>query len=312
MFGELPYIFFISLAVYLAFEHWNFPDLTIEGSFIAGMAVTAYAFKEGYGFSMIVLLSLFVVIFYSFITFTLHWFEMPSLLSGLLTLFIAFWLNYTFNGKEIAVSVYDAINYRPFGDKINTSETYWWISLAMALIISIILIILDRTRTGATMRISRNTPSDLVPRSANMNSLLLLFICMVIFNFVACLGGMMKALSDNFSGIEMFGLISPGLACMFLVKILKHRYSTPKRRMGQGLTVVISHRKVIRLADSLLAVILFLFIVSTLLSMLRYYIVSSGLAVDTSLINAFTGIFIIILWIFFQVDKIFYKIKELL
>src|SRR5688572_14370417 len=47
-FGEWPYIFTIGLAVYLSFEYWDFPDLTIESAFTAGMVSTFLAFKLRY------------------------------------------------------------------------------------------------------------------------------------------------------------------------------------------------------------------------------------------------------------------------
>ncbi len=314
MFGELPYIFFISLAVYLAFEHWNFPDLTIEGSFIGGMAITAFVFNGGFviqnGFLILLMVGL-IVFTYSIITFVLNWLEMPSLLSGLLTLFIAYYVNYKLNGSEIAVAIYDGNNYKPIDGINNTSEFFWWFGLFASIILSAILILLDNTRIGAKMRLSRNTPSILVSRSANLNSKLMLFFCLLTFNFVACIGGVMKSLSDNFSGIEIFGLITPGLACMFFVKLMKHINSTPKRHITSGLTIMQHPSKLIVWADSLFAVIIFLFIISIALTLIRYFIVYYGIAADTSLINAFTGILIIVLWIFFQADKLWQKIREI-
>lgn len=200
---EIASIFAImSLGVFISFKILNIPDLTIDGSFVLGMSISAVFSYNGYpvlGLLLAILVGLISGIATSLLQTIL---EIPAILSGIL----------------IMTGLY-SINLRIMGGKPNIAligkDTIFSNSYSQLLILAFILFLLFiilfwflKTHLGLCL-IATGDNEEMV-KASSINSTMMKFIGFSISNAIVSLSGGLYA---QYQG---FGDISSGIGMMVI------------------------------------------------------------------------------------------------
>ena len=235
--GEWPWIFVMALAVYLSFEHWNFPDLTIESTFTAGMTTVYFVSKMDVPVAsrvlLVIALGFAICLVLSLATWALAMLRFPALFAGLVVMLSAYSLNYHLNGgalsQQLQIRTDDLPSWLRFSG-LNASEHYFLLSVVSGILVAIMIWMFDRSIRGRRLWISRRTIESDVPHALGINAPSRLYISMVVYNLVAFVGGLGFALQNAYSGVSFVGAIAPGIACMFILRAAKNYAASPSRR----------------------------------------------------------------------------------
>lgn len=297
--SEWPYILTISIAVYLSFEYWRFPDLTIESSFTAGMVSTYLAFSSQHdSLALLILLMILFPAGYALSTWLLAFANLPPLFAGLLVMLGAYTVNFLANGGEVSKGGF--LNEAKLPGFLrtgswNTLEKFFLLYIALSILIIIILHLFSKSKLAIKLHLSRRANDPLVPVAAGIKYYPHLFICMIIYNLVSFIGGVGFALSNDISGVSFLGAITPGLACMFIVRGFKEYVSVPSktRSRAEGLNKLTS--LALRGSDSLTFILIVLVILSGVITLMRFW-VRDWAKGQMGLLNAYTAIGTFVVW----------------
>lgn len=299
-FGEWPYIFIISIAVYLSFEYWRFPDLTIESSFTAGTVAAYIAFTNGHRPLVWLTLLLVLPVLYAGGTWVLARLQLPPLFAGLLVVLMAYSFNFWLNDRQVNQGGF----LRDYGSKlprflqpgsINTVEKFFVFYFVLALSVILLLVALSRSKLGMKIYLSRRTKDPAVPDAIGINHYLYLFLCMCTYNVVAYIGGVGFALSSDTSAVSLLGAITPGLACMFIVKAAKDYISAPSKVNAPAARAGRLSGLFLQKSDSLWFILLVLFLLSGLVAWARFQSRNIFKA-EIGLLNALTAVATFAVW----------------
>lgn len=299
--GEWPYILIISISVYLSFEYWRFPDLTIESSFTAGMVSTYIAFTNEH-FPPPIWLAILVLLplLYAGCTWLLAFFNLPPLFAGLLVVLGAYTANFLLNNKQVSetgfLHRYAAKLpgfWRP--GSINTVEKFFLLYFGLALIVMLFLIFVSKSRLGMRLYLSRRTKDPIVPDAIGINPYSHLFICMCVYNVIAYIGGVGLALSTDTSAVTFLGTITPGLACMFIVKAAKDYISAPSKVNARTVHTGRFSAFFLHKSDQLWFILVVLFVLSALITLARFKFRDLSKA-EIGLLNAYTAFGTFLVW----------------
>jgi putative ABC transport system permease protein len=295
-FGEWPWILAISIATYLSFERWRFPDLTIEGAFSAGMASSYFAAVSGDHppgrFFLLLIAALAIPAILATACWTLARLRFPSLLAGLVVMLSAYSMNFVLNGNSVSQQL--PINaYFRSNEAMARFEAGFGVALALSLLLAVVALLLDRSRLGNRLLLARQTRNPDVVTALGINAPLTLLMGMIVYNGVAFLGGVAFAFQEQVTGLSFIGAISTGLASTFLLRSLVSIASAPSRR-----PLLPSVDRLLRfflgLPNSLLPVMVALVILSGLTTFVR---VSAREYASLGMLNALTAAGTITLWL---------------
>lgn len=304
--GDWPWIFTISIAVYLAFEHWRFPDLTIEGSFTAGMTATYFAFnhesdpKIGVELPfppvlIVVLFSLIISLLLSVLTWLMAR-STPALFAGLIVTLSAYTINFFINGQETSKMVYQAFPIPRLLRYLAQSagDLMFWLScVLLALTIVFLIFFSQRSSYYTQITLARRTNEAAVTAAIGMSNAYLLLVAMLIYNLISFYGGVGLALLNNQSSVSFLGAISPGLFCMFIVRQVR-LWSAAPVVSGAVRQPSRATRFLLQRSDSLPFILTAIGLASFLLVMVRFVVMRFYAA--PGLLNAFTAFATFAVW----------------
>jgi len=299
---ELPLILSLSFAVYLSFEYWRFPDLTIETVFVSGM-VASYL-GTGLGNSVLAefLWTLFFAIVfvgtYSFLTLSLFLFRFPPLFAGLIVLLFGFSVNFFLNGQQASQSMLGSEIIILVKDRSSdgTLTPLWLMGLGLTLTVIGAVFVFDKTKTGAKLRLLRQIDNKELVASLSRRPIGYLWIAMLVYNFVAVTGGIAWGLSNAFSHVESLGLVTVGLATMFLVRAIRSVAAAPTRTRRNGGSRKLGEAVLVK-TDSLMWIFVIVVLSSLALSIGRFFINGIPAFAYPGAANALTAASIIVIWI---------------
>ncbi|MBM7631706.1 ABC transporter permease [Geomicrobium sediminis] len=236
---ELGLIYGImALGVYLSFRVLNFPDLTVDGSFVTGGAVAAIMIVSGYSPILATLAAVGAGFIAGSITGTLHAKgKINPLLSGILmmialysinlrimgnspniplmredtimTMFQSFWATLPFDG--LMTSLFTTLNL-PF------TPSTWGILLFAIMIVIVVKLFTDfflSTEVGLAIRATGDNPRMISSLSANTDRLKILGLG--ISNAFVALSGAIVTQYSSFVDVNMgIGMIIIGLASVII------------------------------------------------------------------------------------------------
>lgn len=239
---ESGFIFAImALGVYLSFRVLDFPDLTVDGSFVTGAAVTAVAIMNGIPPVVATLLGALAGFIAGCITGILHTKgKINALLSGILMMIALYSINLRIMGqpnlplrsqptiwKELR-SFFEPLGIDSFlnGMLAKLGLSYfpptWVIVFAMIIIILIIKLLTDfylKTEVGLALRATGDNQRMI--RSFSGNTDLLIILGIGLSNGLVALSGALIAQHQGFADIGMgIGLIIIGLASVIIGEAL--------------------------------------------------------------------------------------------
>ena len=215
----------MALGVYLSFRILDFPDLTVDGSFVTGAAVAATLIVSGVHPLVATCLALFVGFIAGCMTGLLHTMgKINSLLSGILMMIALYSINLRIMGRSnVPLLNQETIftNVQEWGTKIGLEPAVaktWGILLSMTLLVLLFKWFTDwflQTEIGLAIRATGDNPRMIRSFSANTN--LLIVLGLGLSNAMVAFSGALIAQYGAFADVGMgIGMIIIGLASVII------------------------------------------------------------------------------------------------
>lgn len=208
----------MALGLYITFRMLNTADMTVDGTFTTGGAVTVMLIIAGWNPWLAVLVAFISGLLAGTVTGILHTkLGIPAILSGILTQFALWSVNLAIMGfsanKAISVNSYAlAISSRYVANAIITG-------IVCALIVIAILYWYFGTEHGSAMRATGNNPEMAKAQGININRMKV--IGLAISNGLVALSGGLMAQYQGFADINMGrGAIVIGLAAIIIGEVV--------------------------------------------------------------------------------------------
>ncbi len=219
---ELGLIFsFVAIGVYLAFRILDFPDLTVDGSFPLGAAVTAVLITTGYNPWFAALISMIAGSMAGLVTATLNVrFKILNLLASILTMIALFSVNLRIMGRpNIALINQDTMLSPFYGHGI---PEYYVRPLFVFILVIIAVVLVWRfleSDTGLAMRATGANPR--MAKAQGVRTDRQIYLGMGLSNALVALGGSLFAQTNGFADVTLgVGTIVVGLAAVIVGETL--------------------------------------------------------------------------------------------
>lgn len=219
---ELGLIFsFVAIGVYLAFRILDFPDLTVDGSFPLGAAVTAVLITTGYNPWFAALISMIAGSMAGLVTATLNVrFKILNLLASILTMIALFSVNLRIMGRPNIAIINQETMLSPFyGHGI---PEYYVRPLFVFVLVIIAVILVWRfleSDTGLAMRATGANPR--MAKAQGVKTDRQIYMGMGLSNALVALGGSLFAQTNGFADVTLgVGTIVVGLAAVIVGETL--------------------------------------------------------------------------------------------
>lgn len=232
----------MALGVYLSFRVLDFPDLTVDGSFVTGAAVAATMIFNGVNPFMATVIALFAGFIAGCLTGIIHTFgKINALLSGILMMIALYSINLRIMGKSNVplLNTETAMTHvRNFWDQTGIDSFFnsilsmvglgeslprtWGILLFMVLVTFTIKFLTDRflqTEIGLALRATGDNKRMIRSLSANTN--LMVILGLGLSNAMVAFSGALIAQQGGFADVGMgIGMIIIGLASVIIGEAL--------------------------------------------------------------------------------------------
>ena len=227
----------LSVGVYISFRIFKMPDITADGSFALGAAVSAVLIVQGVSPVLATAAGFAAGCVAGLITGILHTrFQINSLLSGILVMTALYSINLHIMGKSNVPMLYETtlmtmaakafaltgckevINI--FGWQISDQDAATFLfSVIMIIIACIVLHRFFRTNIGTSMRATGDNPDMIRALGVNTGSMITLGLC--LSNGLVALSGSLLAQYQGFADVQMgIGMIVLGLASVIIGEAL--------------------------------------------------------------------------------------------
>ncbi|APY13890.1 ribose ABC transporter permease [Brucella sp. 10RB9215] len=224
---ELGLVFaFVAIGVYLAFRVLDFPDLTVDGSFPLGAAVTGVLILAGYNPWLAAAIAMVAGAVAGLVTATLNVrFRILNLLASILTMIALFSVNLRVMGRpNIALINQDTMLTPFFGHGI---PEYYVRPLFLFVLVAITVFVVWRfleSDMGLAMRATGANPR--MARAQGVRTDRQIYLGMAISNALVALGGSLFAQTNGFADVTSgVGTIVVGLAAVIIGEtLLRSRY----------------------------------------------------------------------------------------
>ncbi|MDH7784178.1 putative ABC transport system permease protein [Ochrobactrum sp. 19YEA23] len=215
---ELGLVFaFVAIGVYLAFRVLDFPDLTVDGSFPLGAAVTGVLILAGLNAWLAAAIAMVAGAIAGLVTATLNVrFKILNLLASILTMIALFSVNLRVMGRpNIALINQDTMLSPLFGHGI--PEYYVRPAFLFVLVVIAVIIVWRflESDMGLAMRATGANPK--MARAQGVQTDRQIYIGMALSNALVALGGSLFAQTNGFADVTSgVGTIVVGLAAVII------------------------------------------------------------------------------------------------
>jgi len=216
----------VVLGVFLTFRILNFPDLTVDSSFVLGAAVTTILIRNG----MPGILSIFVGFMAGFLggslTAILHTrLGIGKILSGILSMSILYTINLRLmNGPNVSL-----LNQPRIIEIFKIPTNHFYLTLFLIIVVLTIKFFIDwflQTEFGLWLRATGN--NEITSQSFSINTKLTKFVGIGISNGLVGLAGGLITQYQGFSDINMgVGTVILSLAALMLGEALTSKNKIP-------------------------------------------------------------------------------------
>lgn len=215
---ELGFIYsLVALGVFISFKVLRFPDLTVDGTFATGGAVTALMISQGFDPFVACVVAVIVCGFAGMIT---GWLNVKLGIMDLLASILMMTALYSINlrimgGPNIPLIINDTV----FSlTQLGGIDDFQWRPLLLAIVVVVVKLLMDwffATETGLAMR---STGSNLrMARAQGISTDFMVMLGMAISNGLVGLGGALFVQSQGGADISMgIGTIVIGLAAVIV------------------------------------------------------------------------------------------------
>ncbi len=228
----------LALGVYLSFRIFNFPDITADGSFTLGAAVTAALLVHGWSPLPATAAGFFAGLVAGMLTGTLHTkFKINGLLSGILVMTALYSINLRIMGKSniplmnqsTLASYAEGFGKRLFRVSDHVQLFGWEVAVRdLAMLVAMLLAVLlagcalyffFRTDLGVAMRATGDNPQMI--RALGVSVDFILILGLALSNGLIALAGALLAQYQGFADVQMgIGMVVWGLASVIIGEAL--------------------------------------------------------------------------------------------
>ena len=213
----------MTLGVYITFKVLDFADLTVDGSFATGGAVTAILISHGMNPFLSLLFALAAGMVCGFITGFLHTkLEIPGILAGILTMIALYSINIRIMGQA-NIPLLGISTIITSVSAVYPALSVNMISLIIGLLFSVAVIAFlywfFGTEIGCSVRATGN--NEYMVRALGVNTDKTKILGLVLSNGLVALSGAMVAQSQGYADVGMgTGTIMIGLASVIIGEVL--------------------------------------------------------------------------------------------
>lgn len=245
---ELGIIYAImALGVFISFRTLNIPDLTVDGSFVLGAAVSAVMCTNNTPFTGL-LLAFAAGCGAGCITALLHTkLKIQPLLAGILTMLALYSINLkVMHGKANIPLINMATIFNSFESALLEDYIKIVISFGILLVILVILFLFLKTKLGFALRATGD--NDQMVRALGVNTDFTILIGLAVSNGLVASSGAIIAQYQSFADISMgTGMVIIGLASVIVGEVIFGTKTLLKRLIAVILGSIL-YRLVIALA----------------------------------------------------------------
>jgi len=218
----------LALGIYIAYRILGVPDLTVEGSYTAGAAVSAMFTVAGQpllGLALSMVAGMVAGLCTAFLQTKMR---VQPILAGILTMMAAYSANlYIMRGRpNIPLLRYTTL-FTMLGDRLdNIQAARFILPVVVVAIVGVGLAMFFYTRLGLAIRATGD--NEEMCRASSINTTRTKMVGLALANAVAALSGGMMAQYQGFADINMgFGMVVVALASLIIGEAIFGRRSVP-------------------------------------------------------------------------------------
>jgi putative ABC transport system permease protein len=214
----------MSIGVYITFKVLNFADMTVDGTFATGGAVTAVLITNGFNPYLSLLVAIAAGMVCGLITGILHTkLEIPAILAGILTMIALYSINIRIMGDKSNIPLIGAQTIISVISSavpaLNTNIITMIIGLIFVAAVIALLYWYFGTEIGSAIRATGN--NEYMVRALGVNTDNTKILGLVLSNGLIALSGAMVAQSQGYGDVGMgTGTIMIGLASIIIGEVL--------------------------------------------------------------------------------------------
>jgi len=200
------------LGVYISYKILDFPDLTVDGSFVLGAAIFTRCITQELPIGLSMLLAIIGGNVAGFVTGYIHTkFNITNLLSGILVMIGLYSINLRILGRA-NVNLFTV-------DHLFSGDNHLTIALGMVVLVKLVLDLFFKTQIGYLIRLVGDNPNLI--ESFGLNPISYERLGLVISNGLVALSGALLAQYQSYADINMgTGMLVMGLAAIILGEAL--------------------------------------------------------------------------------------------
>lgn len=289
--AETPWIGALGLACYLGFRYWYLSDISVEASFSGGM-IAAFQVSTSDAplatLAFCALVSIGSAVLANCVQVAIG---IPRLFAGLIALLALYSLNFWLLGKRStqAVALSPSLDALLGTRSVSTLFAVFVVCFAMVLVVSF-----DRSSPGLRCRLHHQT-TDTAVANTYASRAWALPAAYALCHWLAWVGGLAFALQNRLAANSLFGYLSSGLACMFVVAALRMWLAQPSRAKAGRVREYLS-TQLLRSSDHLAVVAMIVWFCASVISLVRFEL--RGLAAGRiGVLNGFIAGGCVAIWI---------------
>lgn len=218
---ELGIIYaFMALGVFLSFRTLNIPDMTVDGSFVTGAAVSVILSVNGHPF-LGLLLAFVLGGGTGCITAFLHTkLKIQPLLAGILTMLALYSINLKIMGGKANIPLLNKPTvFNTFENLLGTDYNRLILASLLLVVVLLLLYLFLNTRLGFVLRATGD--NEQMVRALGVNTDLTIFIGLALANGLVAISGAMIAQYQSYVDVGMgVGMVVIGLASVIIGEVV--------------------------------------------------------------------------------------------
>ncbi|SHF18038.1 putative ABC transport system permease protein [Desulfofundulus australicus DSM 11792] len=209
------------LGVYITFRVLDYPDLTVDGTFTLGAAITAHCILLGYSPWVALLVAVLCGGLAGMVTAFLHTgLRVAPLLSGILTMIALYSINLRIMGQANLSLLREQTIFTRVGE-IALLEPWGPLLLALTVVVLVVGLLYLFLQTELGMSVRATGDNEQMIRSLGVNTGTMKLVGLAIGNALVALSGSLVAQYQGFADVGMgIGMIIAGLAAVIIGEAL--------------------------------------------------------------------------------------------
>lgn len=224
------------LGVYITYKLLKMADMTVDGSFALGGMICAIMLTESQmNPALAIVIAAFGGMVAGAVTGVLHtFFEIPSILAGILTQISIWSINLRISGKKSNISINKAVTiFYPIMEHTGLKKPQVALLFGTILVVIIIMALywFFGTELGSAIRATGN--NEAMIRALGVNTKITKLLGLILSNALVAISGAIVAQSQGYGDINMgTGSIVIGLAAIVIGEVLFKKVITFWMRLG--------------------------------------------------------------------------------